>query len=114
MNIVAFAVAPSQVLVYQIRAEEAFTIVITADDGFLTGNSWDGKIWKMQGQMPGKSRIPVGAKEGDGSEFIFSENPQEKGMLYEGWCMFVTKEGETFRQRWEFVASMCMRLPCGF
>lgn len=44
--------------------------------------------------MPGKSRIPVGAKEGDGSEFIFSENPQEKGMLYEGWCMFETKEGE--------------------
>ena len=72
---------------------KAFTMTVTADDGFLTGNSWDGKIWKMQGQMPGKSRIPVGAKEGDGSEFIFSENPQEKGMLYEGWCMFETKRG---------------------
>ena len=77
-----FCSAPSQVLVYQIRAEEAFTIVVTADGGFLTGNSWDGKIWKMQGQMPGKSKIPVGAKEGDGSEFIFSENPQEKGVIY--------------------------------
>lgn len=44
-----FCSALSQVLVYQIRAEEAFTIVVTADDGFLTGNSWDGKIWKMQG-----------------------------------------------------------------
>ena len=74
-----FCSAPSQVLVYQIRAEEAFTIVVTAEDGFLTGTSWDGKIWKMQGQMPGKSKIPVGAKEGDGSEFVFSENPQEKG-----------------------------------
>ena len=89
-----FCSAPSQVLVYQIRAEEAFTIVVTADGGFLTGNSWDGKIWKMQGQMPGKSKIPVGAKEGDGSEFIFSENPQEKGMPYEGWCMFETENGE--------------------
>lgn len=89
-----FCSAPSQVLVYQIRAEEAFTIVITADGGFLTGNSWDGKIWKMQGQMPGKSKIPVEAKEGDGSEFIFSENPQEKGMPYEGWCMFETENGE--------------------
>ena len=27
-------------------------------------------------------KIPVGAKEGDGSEFIFSENPQEKGVIY--------------------------------
>lgn len=89
-----FCSAPAQVLVYQIRAEEAFTIVITAEGGFLTGNSWDGKIWKMQGQMPGKSKIPVGAKEGDGSEFIFSENPQEKGMPYEGWCMFETENGE--------------------
>ena len=33
-----FCSAPAQVLVYQIRAEEAFTIVITADGGFLTGN----------------------------------------------------------------------------
>lgn len=89
-----FCSAPSQVLVYQIRAEEAFTITVTAEGGFLTGNSWDGKIWKMQGQMPGKSKIPVGAKEGDGSEFIFSENPQEKGMPYEGWCMFETENGE--------------------
>lgn len=89
-----FCSAPSQVLVYQIRAEEAFTIVVTAEDGFLTGTSWDGKIWKMQGQMPGKSKIPVGAKEGDGSEFVFSENPQEKGMPYEGWCMFETENGE--------------------
>ena len=32
--------------------------------------------------MPGKSKIPVGAKEGDGSEFVFSENPQEKGVIY--------------------------------
>lgn len=48
----------------------------------------------MQGQVPGKSKIPVGAKEGDGSEFIFSENPQEKGMPYEGWCMFETENGE--------------------
>ena len=62
MNIVAFAVHQSQVLVYQIRAEEAFTIVVTAEDGFLTGTSWDGKIWKMQGQMPGKSKIPRGSE----------------------------------------------------
>lgn len=89
-----FCSAPAQMLVYRIRAEEAFTITVTAEGGFLTGNSWDGKIWKMQGQMPGKSKIPVGAKEGDGSEFVFSENPQEKGMPYEGWCMFETKEGE--------------------
>lgn len=89
-----FCSAPAQMLVYQIRAEEAFTIVVTAEGGFLTGNSWDGTIWKMQGQMPGKSKIPVGAKEGDGSEFIFSENPQEKGMPYEGWCMFETENGE--------------------
>lgn len=89
-----FCSAPAQVLVYQIRAEEAFTIAVTADGGFLTGNSWDGKVWKLQGQMPGKSKIPVGAKEGDGSEFVFSENPQEKGMPYEGWCLFETKDGE--------------------
>ena len=44
-----FCSAPSQVLVYQIRAEEAFTITVTAEGGFLTRNSWDGKIWKMQG-----------------------------------------------------------------
>ena len=43
MNTVAFCSAPAQMLVYQIRAEEAFTIVVTADGGFLTGNSWDGK-----------------------------------------------------------------------
>ena len=89
-----FCSAPAQMLVYRIWAEEAFTITVTAEGGFLTGNSWDGTIWKMQGQMPGKSKIPVGAKEGDGSEFVFSENPQEKGMPYEGWCMFETKEGE--------------------
>lgn len=81
MNIVAFAVHRHRFWCIRSGQEEAFTIVITADDGFLTGNSWDGKIWKMQGQMPGKSRIPVGAKEGDGSEFIFSETAGKRNAV---------------------------------
>ena len=108
-----FCSAPAQMLVYQIRAEEAFTIVVTADGGFLTGNSWDGKYGKCRADA-GKSKIPVGAKEGDGSEFIFSENPQEKGMPYEGWCMFETENGRLFRQRWEFAVSMFVKLLCGY
>lgn len=109
-----FCSAPSQVLVYQIRAEEAFTIVVTADDGFLTGNSWDGKIWKMQGQMPGKVRFLWERKKGTAASLFFRKIRRKKECRTKVGACLRRKTGRLFRQRWEFAVSTFVKLLCGY
>lgn len=84
---------PAQVLVYQIRSEEVFSIKIYVEGGYPKESIFEDGILRTKGQCPG--RISFTISEGSSEKAVpeFPEEAQKQGMFYEGWAKAVT-DGE--------------------
>lgn len=84
---------PAQVLMYQIRSEEVFSIKIYVEGGYPKESIFEDGILRTKGQCPG--RISFTISEGSSEKAVpeFPEEAQKQGMFYEGWAKAVT-DGE--------------------
>lgn len=87
-----FVSAPAQLLVYRICSEQEFSMRLGAEGGFLTEQKYDEKSFVLYGQCPGRTGWRKG-KEKDMSALCVSENPEEKGICYQGWGQLLTDGG---------------------
>ena len=88
----SFSSAPAQGILYRIQAEEEFTVKISGGGGFLNECKYEGAGFCVYGQCPGRSNITVGTA-GPDSVLTFSEEPEKKGMHYQGWGRVRTEGG---------------------
>lgn len=83
---------PHQVLVYQIKATEPFSLKVWAEGGYL--NSFDGSTGalKVCGLCPGRSNL---TKIGTGDkDSLFSDEPKYQGASYEGIGLLKSLDGQ--------------------
>jgi len=80
----SFISAPAQLLVYHIRAERPFTVKLSADGFYLFKKEYHEDGFALYGQLPGRNDIVVGKPDFEKAVYI-SEQPEEKGMTYQGW-----------------------------
>lgn len=81
---ICFCSAPAQALLYRIRSEEAFTVKISAGEGFLAGTEYEEDTFRLWGECPGRNRFTVTEGNEGEQRLVFSENKQERGMRYLG------------------------------
>lgn len=88
-----FASAPGQAIVYRIRAEEAFSIRISGEGDLLRRAEYKEGKMILKGQCSGRENFsylhPVHGVE----DLHFSTNPEEQGMLLEGWGKVSQRDG---------------------
>lgn len=88
-----FASAPAQAIVYRIRAEEAFSIRISGEGDLLRRAEYKEGKMILKGQCSGRENFsylhPVHGVE----DLHFSANPEEQGMLLEGWGKVSQRDG---------------------
>lgn len=84
---------PAQVLVYQIRSEKTFSMKISVEGGYPKQTKFEDGILKTRGQAPGRNPFTISESSSKKAVPVFSENPKEQGMYYEGWGKAVT-DGE--------------------
>ncbi len=86
----AFVSAPANLFVYRIRSNQAFSVTISAKEGFFTGeHRLENGIWKAFGRCPGRSYRNM---------YVTGEQTVdygEPGMEYQCWCHMELREGET-------------------
>ena len=85
---------PAQVLVYHILSEEAFSLKIYVEGGYLKETSCEAGVLKTKGQCPGRVPFTVGEGGSEKAIPVFPKEPEKQGMWYEGWGKVVT-DGET-------------------
>ncbi len=85
--------APAQAIIYRIQAEEAFEIKISAGDGFLNSMEYDKNIFRLYGECPGRNDFTVTAGSSHNGRFHFSEDPEQRGMEYQGRGKVLAEEG---------------------
>lgn len=76
-----FVSAPSQGLVYQIRAEQPFSLRLSGDGGFLREKSYKGNGFTFHGICPGRSGFKV-ITPNNPEDFLFPEEPEAQGIHY--------------------------------
>lgn len=89
-----FASWPAQKIIYQICAEEAFSVKISGEGGFLTDKTYMENGFVLKGQCPGRSGYTAGGSH-DEADLSFSDDPREKGMIYEGRGQLKVQGGTT-------------------
>ncbi len=89
-----FVSAPAQMLVYRIQAGQKFSMKLGAEGVYLTGQKYENDRFVLYGQCPGRTGMTKGGEK-DFSTLRSSENPQEKGMHYQGWGRILTDGGIT-------------------
>lgn len=89
-----FCSAPAQALLYRIRSEEAFTVKISAGEGILNRQEYEGSAFRLWGQCPGRDRFSVSERSEEKLELAFSENPRERGMRCLGQGVVSAEDGE--------------------
>ncbi|WOC33420.1 MULTISPECIES: glycoside hydrolase family 95 protein [Caproicibacterium] len=89
---IAFCSAPAQGIVYQITAEESFTVRISGENGFLNQFRYREDGFRLYGQCPGRSGF---TKCGPKEHLAFSDDQAQQGMRYEGWGKVRVSGGET-------------------
>lgn len=85
---------PAGVLVYQIRSEQPVSLRIWTEGGYLTGSRYEDGVLKAFGRCPGRSRFFKGDAGSERAVPVFSEDPREMGMRYEGWAVVDTADGQ--------------------
>ncbi len=87
-----FCSAPAQGIVYQIQAEEPFSLRIYGEEGFLIKQVYEQEGFKLYGKCPGRNGFTVsGTENGDEKDLI--EQMKLEGMSYEGWGRVTAKDG---------------------
>lgn len=90
-----FCSAPAQALLYRIKAEEDFTVKISADGGFLNKMQYTDDTLCLWGECPGKNHFTVTESSGKEQELTFSQKSEERGMRYLGMGSVQIKGGLT-------------------
>lgn len=91
-----FCSAPGRMLVYRIRAEENFTVKISAGEGFLKRKEYRGDTLRLWGECPGRStRFTVTDGNEGRMKHTFSSKDEERGIRYLGVGKIRIKEGRT-------------------
>lgn len=79
-----FCSEPARACFYRIRSEEAFTVKISAGEGFLQDMRYEEDGFLLWGQCPGRSGFTVTEGNGGGVQQTFSQEAEERGMGYLG------------------------------
>ncbi|MDE7352157.1 MAG: glycoside hydrolase family 95 protein [Acetatifactor sp.] len=79
-----FCSEPARAFIYRIRSEEAFTVRISAGDGFLQNMRYEKDGFLLWGECPGRSRFTVTEGNEGGQMQDFSQKEEERGMRYLG------------------------------
>ena len=90
-----FCSAPAQALVYRIRAEEKFTVKISAGDGFLKETGYGEDMFRLWGECPGRNHFTVTEGNEQETQLTFSGKAQERGMRYLGLGSVRVEDGRT-------------------
>ena len=87
-----FISAPSQGLVYQIKAEKPFSLLLSGNGGFLKEKSYEGNGFIFHGICPGRSGFKV-ITVNNPEDFLFPEEPEAQGIHYMGMGTVNVKGG---------------------
>ncbi len=90
-----FISAPAQALVYRIRAQEKFTVKISAGEGFLREAQYEGNAFRLWGECPGRNHFTVTEGNERTRALTFSDKDEERGMRYLGMGYVRSAEGRT-------------------
>lgn len=91
---ITFSSAPAQAIIYQIRAEEEFSLKLYGEDGFLYDHKYEEGGFILFGQCPGRSSFTKSGKNNRHAEPVSAGKPEEQGMLYEGWGKICLESGQ--------------------
>ncbi len=89
-----FVSAPANVLVYNIRAREPFSLKISAGGYFVESCDYENERFVMHGQCSGRSGFTAGGTAPDAKP-VMSDIPEEKGMIYKGIGTIRVSSGQT-------------------
>ena len=90
-----FCSEPARACFYRIRSEEAFTVKISAGEGFLQDMRYEEDGFLLWGQCPGRSGFTVTEGNGGGVQQTFSQEAEERGMGYLGAGVVRLGDGRT-------------------
>ena len=76
-----FVSTPAQGLVYQIRADQPFSLHLSGDGGFLREKSYEENGFTFHGICPGRSGFKV-ITPNNPEDFLFPEEPEAQGIHY--------------------------------
>lgn len=93
-----FCSAPAQACFYRIRSEEAFTVKISAGEGFLQEMEYGQDGFWLRGECPGRSGFTVTEGNGGEGRQAFSQEAEERGMRYVGAGLVRLGDGEVLAQ----------------
>lgn len=89
-----FCSAPAQTIVYRIWAQEAFSVKISAGEGFLNKTEYEEDTLRLWGECPGRStRFTVTDGNEGRLKHTFSSKDEERGIRYLGMGQVLTKDG---------------------
>lgn len=91
-----FISAPSQGLVYQIKADQPFSVQIYFEGGFLKKKQYENNRFELTGICPGRSGFKVG-EQNKAENFLFPLETLNQGIHYMGEGTVSIRDGPVFQ-----------------